>query len=161
MLFKPKPYFFPEIEENNQQFTTNLNNINDYNYNQKKEDGIIYPPNNTNVKITRTNKAGKKTEAPKLGYSQSPLEDFKNEEILTNNLGNFFTFQSYRENFSLPGPNEYSNNIENQKMIELCTEEFINNIIFFSVHHRYFPDCFTLSPEILLEKEKFENSFYK
>ena len=162
MLFKPKPYFFPELEENNEQFTTNLNNINDYNYNQKTEDGFFYPPNN-NVKITRTNKNGKKTEAPKLGYSQSSLEGFNNEEILTNNLGNFFTFQSFRGgNFSLPGSNEYSNlhNNENQKIIELCSEEFINNIIFFSVHHRYFPDCFTLSPEFLLEKEKFENSFY-
>ena len=162
MLFKPKPYFFPEDEENNEQFTTNINNFNDYNYNHNKEDGIIYPPNNTNIKITKTNKSGKKTEAPKLGYSQSSLEDFKNEEILTNNFGNFFTFQSYRGgNFSLPGSSEYSNlyNNENQKMIELCSEEFINNIIFFSVHHRYFPDCFTLSPEFLLEKEKFENTF--
>ena len=162
MLFKPKPYFFPDLEENSEQFTSNLNNMNDYNYNHKTEDGIFYPPKNTDIKITKTNKNGKKTEAPKLGYSQSSLEGFNNEEILTNNLGNFFTFQSFRGNYSLPGSNEYSNlyNSENQKMIELCSEEFINNIIFFSVHHRYFPDCFTLSPEFLLEKEKFENSFY-
>ena len=163
MLFKPKPYFFPEIEENNEQFSKNINNINDYNYNQKAEDGLIYPPNNPNIKITKTNKTGKKTEAPKLGYSQSSLDGFNNEEILMNNFGNFFNFQSYRGgNFSLSGSNENSNlhNNENQKMIELCSEEFINNIIFFSVHHRYFPDCFTLSPEFLLEKEKFENSFY-
>ena len=29
------------------------------------------------------------------------------------------------------------------------------------MHHRYFPDCFTLSPEFLLEKSKFENIFNK
>ena len=27
------------------------------------------------------------------------------------------------------------------------------------MHHKYYPDCFTLSPELLLEKEKFENFF--
>ena len=27
------------------------------------------------------------------------------------------------------------------------------------MHHKYYPDCFTLSPEFLLEKSKFENIF--
>ena len=144
MLFKPKPNFFLDTEDNNGQFTNNLGIL---------ENEINYPQNNSNIKITKTNKAGKKTDAPKLGYSQSCLKDFKNEEILANNFGNYFTFQSVRENIS------GSNIQENRKIIELSIEDFFNNIIFFSVHHRYFPDCFTLSPEFLLEKEKFDNYF--
>ena len=83
--------------------------MNDYNYSHKTEDSIFYLPKNTDIKITKTKKNGKKTEAPKLGYSQSSLEGFNNEEILTNNLGNFLTFQSFRGNYSLPRSNEYSN----------------------------------------------------
>ena len=41
MLFKLKTYFFPELEENNEQFTKNLNNINDYNYNQKMKKDFL------------------------------------------------------------------------------------------------------------------------
>ena len=160
ILFRPKKNFFSSVEENNEQFTKNIINQNDYNYNEKIDDGMAYPTNNTNIKITRTNKAGKKTEAQILGYSQANLDCFKNEEIFQNNFGNCFTFQSYRKNFSFREPNENQNEYnERQKMIELCSENFLNNIIFFSVHHRYFPDCFTLSPEFLLEKEKFENIF--
>ena len=157
MLFKPKSNFF-DVEDNNEKFTKNIGNINDLNCVSIIEDEIIYPQNNSNVKVTKTTKEGKK-EAPKLGYSQSSLKEFKNAEIFTINFGNFFTFQSERGNFSLPGSNNHSNNLENQKIIEMNIEDFFNNIIFFSVHHRYFPDCFTLSPEFLLEKDKFENCF--
>ena len=161
MLFKPKPCFFNDDEDNSNQFSKNITNLNNFNnYNTKIEDGIIYPSNTANIKLTRTNKLGKKTEAPKLGYSQSPLNFFNDEEIKYINFGNYFQFQSCR-NFSLSEPNNNMNNNEKQKMIDICTEDLFNNIIFFSVHHRYFPDCFTLSPEFLLEKEKFENCFYK
>ena len=159
MLFKPKLCFFNDEEDNNNQFSKNITNINNFNnFNTKIEDELIYPSNNSNIKLTRTNKAGKKKEAPKLGYSQSSLNEFKDEEIKYINFGNYFQFQSYR-NFSLSEPSNNKNNYERQKMIDICTEELFNNIIFFSVHHRYFPDCFTLSPEFLLEKEKFENCF--
>ena len=156
MLFKPKPSFFNDDEDNNNQFSKNITNIN--NFNTKEEDGLIFPSNNTNIKLTKTNKVGKKTEAPKLGYSQFSLKDFKDEEIKYLNFGNYFQFQSYR-NFSLSEPNNNMKNYEKQKMIDLCTEDLFNNIIFFSVHHRHFPDCFTLSPEFLLEKDKFDNCF--
>ena len=153
MLFKPKTCFFNDEEDNNNQFSKNITNINNFN---KVEDDFIYPLNNTNIKLTRTNKSGKKTEAQKLGYSQSSLKDFKDEEIKYINFGNYFQFQSYRY-FNLSEPNNNMNNNERQKMIDIGTEDLFNNIIFFSVHHRHFPDCFTLSPEFLLEKEKFEN----
>ena len=158
MLFKPKPSFFNDDEDNNNQFSKNITNIN--NFNTKEEEGFLFPSNNSNIKLTRTNKEGKKTEAPKLGYSQSSLKDFKDEEIKYINFGNYFQFQSYR-NFSLSESNNNMRNYEKQKqkIIDLFTEDLFNNIIFFSVHHRHFPDCFTLSPEFLLEKDKFENCF--
>ena len=162
MLFRPKKIFFSNTEDNNEneQFSKNVINTNDYNYNEKIDDRMVYPTSNTNIKITKTNKSGKKTEAPILGFSQANLEGFKDEEILANNFGNCFQFQSYRKNFSFHESNNYQNDYyQRQKMLEICSEDLLNNIIFFSVHHRYFPDCFTLSPEFLLEKEKFENCF--
>ena len=156
MLFKPKPNFYSD-EENQFEKKTDVNN----NYKIKNENEIIYPPNNTNIKVTKTNKSGKKMDAPILGFSQSSLKDFKEEEIRDINFGNYFSFQSYRGNFSLSSLNNSSNNIEEQKKNDLIIEDFFENIIFFSVHHKYYPDCFTLSPEFLLEKSKFENIFNK
>ena len=147
IIFKPKENFFEGNENNNEQFTKNINNIN--NFNKSEND----------VKITKTNKNGKRVEAPKLGYSLSSLEGFEDDEIYLNNFGNFFGFYSNRGNYSLACTNNIKNNFEKIKMMEIGTEDFFNNIIFFSVHHKYFPDCFTLSPEFLLEKEKFENYF--
>jgi len=150
--FKPKPCFFNE-DENENEFTKNISNLD--NFNSKTNDFSIYPPNNTNIKITKTNKSGKKTDAPKLGYSQSSLKDFSNEEIISNNFGNYFGFQSNR------GPLCLENNKEKDKIEDVIkiTEDLFSNIIYFSVHHKYYPDCFTLSPVFLLEKEKFENTF--
>ena len=150
--FKPKSCFFNE-DENDNGFTKEISNLD--NFNSKTNECSICPPNNTNIKITKTNKAGKKTDAPKLGYSQSCLKDFSKEEIISNNFGNYFLFQSYRANFSL------ENDKAKEKMDDIIklTEDLFSNIIYFSVHHKYFPDCFTLSPVFLLEKDKFENAF--
>ena len=149
ILFKPKIDFFQE-EDNNGQFSKNISEINNLN---KKENEI---------KITKTNKEGKKIEAPKLGYSQIPLNDFKDEEILLNNFGNYFSFFSARHgHYSLANSDNKNikNNYEKIKTTENAIDDFLKNIIFFSVHHKYYPDCFTFSPEFLLEKEKFENYF--
>ena len=150
--FKAKPCFFND-EEIGPEFDKNISNFD--NFNSKTNDYSIYPPNNTNIKVTKTNKAGKKTDAPKVGYSQSCLNNFSDGEILSNNFGNYFYFQSYRANFSL------ENGKEKEKISDIIklTEDLFSNIIYFSVHHKYFPDCFTLSPVFLLEKDKFENAF--
>ena len=153
MEFQPKPSFY--YEEDNNQFIKNISSIDNFN---KTNDSILYPQNNTNIKVTKTNKSGKKTEIPKLGYSQSSLKDFKDEEILSNHFGNYFTFQSSRK-MKLTDYNSESKDIIDPKIKENIIEELLNNIIYFSVHHKNFPDCFTLSPEFLLEKEKFENCF--
>ena len=144
--FQPKENFY-ENENNNEQFTKSINNLNNLN---KSENS---------VKITKTSKNGKKVEAPKLGYSQSSLDEFSDDEVLLNNLGNFLSFCSHRGNYTLATSNNLKNNFEKLKMMETGTEDFFKNILFFSVHHKSFPDCFTLSPEFLLEKEKFENYF--
>ena len=64
-------------------------------------------------------------------------------------------FFSSRGNYTLASSNNmYSKiNSDRVKMIENATDDFLKNIYFFSVYHKYFPDCFTLSPELLLEKE--------
>ena len=160
MIYKAKPYFYSN-EENQFEKKTDINN-----FKSKFEDENnipLYNNNNTNIKVTRTNKSGKKMEAQILGYSQAPLNDFKQEEIAVNNFGNFFTFYSFRimDNINSTNANDNSNKKEDKKIIESSIDDLFNNIIYFSVHHRYFPDCFTLSPEFLLEKEKFENIFAK
>ena len=151
MNFKTKPNFFQSEDDTDtdEEFTKNINKINDYNKSENE------------IKITKTNKDGKKTEAPKLGYSQMSLNEFSEEEITQNNYGNFFTFFSRREGYTLATNNNNINNKNNinKKIEESMIEDFLKNIIFFSVHHKYYPDCFTLSPELLLEKEKFENFF--
>ena len=157
IMFKPKPNFYTNEEI---QFEKNIDNLE-----LKNEEKNIYPHNNnnnTNVKVTRTNKSGKKIEAKIVGFSQADLNDFKDEEIGGINYGNYFVFYSQRKgNLSLSEMDNHSNGIQDKKIIEISTDDFFNNIIFFSVHHRYFPDCFTLSPEFLLEKSKFENIFNK
>ena len=154
IVFKPKPLFYMN-QENNEQFSKD---IKENNFNKNENEINIPKNNNTKIKITKTNKDGKKTEAPKLGYSQASLENFSDEEIILNNFGNFFSFFSFRGSYSLACD---KNSLETKKIEENMKEDFLKNIIFFSVHHRHYPDCFTLSPEFLLEKEKFENIFLK
>ena len=154
IVFKPKPLFYMN-QENNEQFSKD---IKENNFNKNENEINIPKNNNTKIKITKTNKDGKKTEAPKLGYSQASLENFSDEEIILNNFGNFFSFFSFRGSYSLAYD---KNSLETKKIEENMKEDFLKNIIFFSVHHRHYPDCFTLSPEFLLEKEKFENIFLK
>jgi hypothetical protein len=41
----------------------------------------------------------------------------------------------------------------------LNSELFINEVYFYSVHHKPFPDCFCLSPNFLLQEDKFYKTF--
>ena len=154
MQFKPKQNFFANDDEQFEQKT----DLNSYKF--KNESEISYP-SNMDIKVTKTNKDGKKIDAPMVGFSQGKLKYFTNEEISELNFGNYFTFQSTRNNHNLSNSDYNMIKIGNQKQIEIGTEDLFKNIIFFSVHHKNFPDCFTLSPEFLLEKSKFENIFSK
>ena len=158
IVFKTKLYFYKEDENTDEQFTKNITSENKIINNEKE---INFPKiNNNNIKVTKLNKDGKKTEAPKLGYSQMSLDNFSEGEVLQNNFGNFFGFYSNREyeSYTLASSNN-KNYFEKKQIFEKATEDFLKEIIFFSVHHKYYPDCFTLSPELLLEREKFENYF--
>ena len=126
IVFKPKKNFYIS-DEDNDEFSKD---VKENNFNQD-ENEINFPKNNnTNIKITKTNKDGKKTEAPKLGYSQASLEKFSKEEILLNNFGNFFTFFSFRGSYSLAiGNAKY--NLENKRLEENAREDFLKSIIFF------------------------------
>ena len=158
IVFKIKQYFYKEDENTEDQFTKNISNENNIINNEKELN--FSKINNNNIKVTKLNKDGKKTEAPKLGYSQMSLNNFSDGEILQNNFGNFFGFYSFRgyDNYTLASNNN-KNYFEKKQIYENAEEDFLKQIIFFSVHHKYYPDCFTLSPELLLEKEKFENYF--
>ena len=48
---------------------------------------------------------------------------------------------------------------ENDKKYNSSIDEFINEIKFYSVHHKPDPDCFCLSPNFLLEEERFDTAF--
>ena len=146
VVFKLKPNFVEVEGDNNNEEQFNINNY------SQEDDLNSKNINNNNIKITKTNKNGKKTEAPTMGFNQMSLNDFNNQEIFLNNYGNFLSFYSSRGSYTLAEDNK-------KKILEKSTEDFFKNIIYFSVHHRSFPDCFTLSPEILLEKEKLENYF--
>ena len=145
MVFKLKPHFVELDNDNNNEDQFNMNNYNEDDLNLKNNI-------NNNVKLTKTNKNGKKVEAPIMGFNQMSLDDFTKEEIFTNNYGNFLTFFSLRSDYTLAKDPE-------KIILEKSTEDFFKNKLYFSVHHRSFPDCFTLSPEILLEKDKLENYF--
>ena len=139
MKFEPKPIFFNDEDEIfDENFTKNID-IND------------------NIKITKTNKKGQKIEASHIGlnFSQSRLNDFKEEELLECNFGNYFKFQSVRNmKFRIDDDNNINNEISSDDV-----EIFLSKIIFFTVHHKHYPDSFSLSPNFLDEKAKFENFF--
>ena len=144
MIFKPKEKFLYSEKTDEEQFTKNVNKINDY------SDNNI----NNKIKITKKDKSGNIVEAEKIGYSQSSyLKLFQDKELSDINLSNYFTFYSNR----IIHNNYYSNKLS--MLNDINSDKFFNDIVFFSVHHRNFPDCFTLSPGFLLEKEKFENIF--
>ena len=48
---------------------------------------------------------------------------------------------------------------ENDQKYNSSIKQFINEIIFYSVHHRPYPDCFCLSPCFLMKEERFDTSF--
>ena len=133
--FKPKESFFSDEEENTYgQFSKNISSLNNLNNINKNEE--------TKIKITKTNKNGKRTEAPKLGYSQSSsINSFNTDEILQNNFGNFFTFFSSRGNYTLASSNNMYSKINSDKikMVENATDDFLKNIIFFQYIINIFP----------------------
>ena len=67
---------------------------------------------------------------------------------------------SYIKDYNLVNGDIYNNNEEyNDKKYNSSINEFINEIIFYSVHHKPYPDCFCLSPCFLLKEERFDTTF--
>ena len=109
-------------------------------------------------------------------YPKSELIDayeIKNNIIL-NNLNDIndsleFKFETYFESkseksfcnsYNLYSGEIYNNAEEyNDKKYNSRIDEFINEIIFYSVHHKPYPDCFCLSPCFLLKEERFDTTF--
>ena len=139
ILFKIKELL---LSNNNMSSSiqTNISSIN----NVETEDGI-YPPNKPGVnmiKLTKEKK-NKKIESQTVVFNQENLDNFSDEELINFNIGNFFLFKT-----------EKNENTKNKNPIYI-----LNNILFFSVHRKNYPDCMTLSPTFLLKEETFENCF--
>ena len=96
------------------------------------------------------------------------------KNIILNNLNDIndsleFKFETYFEskfeksfcnNYNLFSGEIYNNEEEyNDKNFNSRIDEFINEIIFYSVHHKPYPDCFCLSPSFLLKEERFDTTF--
>ena len=69
-------------------------------------------------------------------------------------------YSSYVNKYNLyEGSIYYIEGEENDRKYNSSINEFINEIIFYSVHHRPYPDCFCLSPCFLMKEERFDTSF--
>ena len=72
-----------------------------------------------------------------------------------------YSSSSFANKFNIYEGNIYNEDDEenDDKLYNSNIEEFIYGIKFFSVHHKPFPDCFCLSPYLLLQEEKFCTTF--
>ena len=92
-----------------------------------------------------------------------------NENNTLNNFNNFSQFDiNYFFNCKSDSDFSYKYNKsaidcygeeENDKKYNSSIDEFINEIKFYSVHHKPDPDCFCLSPNFLLKEERFDTTF--
>ena len=135
--FKIKELLYSNNDISYNQTNNSINNI-------ETDDGI-YPPNKPGVnmiKLTKEKK-NKKIESQTVVFNQDNLDNFSDEELINFNIGNFFLFRTEK----------------NEKMKNKNPIYILNNILFFSVHRKNYPDCMTLSPTFLLKEENFENCF--
>jgi DNA polymerase sigma len=141
MFFKTKNLF--SNERINQTSTSTISNLSNNICDVETEDGIIYPPNKSRVNVIKVTKEkkNKTIESQTVVFNQENLDNFSDEELLDFNIGNFFKFR-----------NEKSE--RNKIPIQI-----LNDILFFSVHRKNYPDCITLSPNFLLKEDYFENCF--
>ncbi len=100
-------------------------------------------------------------------YLKQELTDVAeiNQRIILKNFNenknyDFGTYITLEKNdFSLY-PDSYYKETNNKSNINyLNTELLLNEIYFYSVHHKPFPDCFCLSPNFLLQEDKFYKVF--
>ena len=99
-------------------------------------------------------------------YNQNNILDDYNEnnEDVDFEFENFFNCKSEKtfslsNNYNLLSGDIYTNEEEDDQKYNSSIDEFINEIIFYSVHHKPHPDCFCLSPYFLLKEERFDTTF--
>ena len=100
-----------------------------------------------------------------LTKTQNIYKDFMGEAPLIEfSLDNYFNsrsdiYSSYAEKFNMMEKGLYMED-EHNKKYDSNIFEFINNDIkFYSVHHKPYPDCFCFSPYFLLNEERFDSTF--
>jgi len=71
-----------------------------------------------------------------------------------------YSSYSFTNKYNLFKGGIYNNDQEDSdKKYNSRIDEFINEVIFYSVHHKPYPDCFCLSPNFLLKEERFDTTF--
>ena len=68
-------------------------------------------------------------------------------------------YSSYVEKYNMMENNLYEADDNDKKYNNNIFEFINNNIKFYSVHHKPYPDCFCLSPLFLLNEERFDSTF--
>ena len=69
------------------------------------------------------------------------------------------TISSYIDNYSMMEDGIYGLNSKDKKNNSNIIDFITNNIKFYSVHYKPYPDCFCLSPCFLLNEDNFESHF--
>ena len=99
-----------------------------------------------------------KTRKFNLKTELTDVYELNNKNILKDYEFEYYFTSISEKDFSPYGNNYFNENNDDTKN-SLLIDQFINEIIFFSVHHKPFPDCFCLSPTFLLQEEKFNTTF--
>ena len=159
MIFKPKERFIPRSRQRDGDGCSNdvptiraTNTLiengckNSFTFNANltlPPNEIIYPPNKPGVNSIKLSKKSKnQTVTQTVVYSQD------------NNSGSYFIKDSLSEFFDFK-----SNKTYGRDTLSRSQDHILDDIKFFSVHHRYHPDCMTLKPTFLLNETTFDNYF--
>lgn len=159
MVFKAKDRFIPKSRQRDDDGCSNdtptvraTNTIIENGYNNSftfnanltlPPNEIIYPPNKPGVNSIKLSKKSKnQTVTQTVVYSQD------------NNTSSYFIKDSLSEFFDFKSNKTYS-----RDTLTRSQDLILDDIKFFSVHHRYHPDCMTLKPTFLLNETTFDNYF--
>ena len=142
MEFRAKHNFYTNTEIMFQiQKNKNFNEENNTKEkNENNNNNINLDSNNKGVKLIKISKNKKKESTVIFPNDNNNFTD-DDKELIDFNFSKYFQFKSSK--------------ISGKKF----NISIFNDIKFFSVHHSHFPDCMTLSPNILIKEEFFDNFF--
>ena len=147
IVFKPKDIFLPKLTNDSSEKKSEIETTSVLLNRIELEDEIIYPPNTptragvNTITISKTKNHKNQVTTQTVRYSQQGDSYF-----IKDNISDYFDFHSNKL---------YST----QDFLTRTPNQVLDDIKFFSVHHRYHPDCMTLKPTFLLNESMFDNYF--